>query len=133
MKKAISILTLGFLLGVSAFSDPQISRVVTLTTGSPVRVTNNDVQASSLFIQALHGGSNIVYVLFADPNIACNVNTAGQLVAELAPATATAPGGSFTFPSNGATQNAAGGSNMHHWCVQGTSSDQVVISYNLRN
>lgn len=133
MKRAIAILLTFFLVTVVAFSDPQISRTVTLVTGTPVRITNNHVQANSIFIQMLHGGSNIGYVLFADPAVACNTATVGQTVAELAPASANAPGGSFVFPSNAPSQSGSGGTDTNFWCIAGTSGDQVVISYNVRN
>jgi hypothetical protein len=133
MKKALVIVALLTLLAASAFPDPQVSQTISLTTGVAVRVAVSDVQFSSLFIQMKHGGANLGYVLFADPAITCNVTTPGQLVAELAPATSTAPGGSFIFPTNGTANFASGGTNAHFWCVQGTTGDSVIVSYNQRN
>ena len=133
MKKAIAAIALMLLLALAAFPDPQVSQPIALTTGSAVRVANMDVQFNSLFIQMKHGGSNIGYVLFADPALTCSATTAGQVVAELAPASATAPGGSFTFPSNGVANYGSGGNNAHYWCVQGSTGDSVIVSYNMRN
>lgn len=121
------------LLCVTGYSDPQVSRVVTFTTGTAVRVASTDTLVNSIFIQMLHGGTSLGYVLFADPAVTCLAATAGHLVAELSPATATGPGGSYAFPSNGAAQSQSGGTNARFWCAQGTTGDQAVISYNVRN
>lgn len=130
MKK---LLALAVFFAISAYPDPQVSRTVTFTTGTAVRISNNDVQANSIFVQMLHGGTALGYVLFAAPDVTCALATAGQLVAEMAPATATAPGGTFNFPSNSTAQSGSSGTNVHFWCVGGTTGDTAVISYNVRN
>lgn len=134
MRKSIAILALCLLVfATAAFPDPQVSRVVTFTTGTAVRISTTDTQVNSIFVQMLHGGSALGYVLFADPAVTCALATTGQLVAELAPATATSPGGSYTFPSNSTAQSASGGTNIRFWCVVGSTGDTAVVSYNVRN
>jgi hypothetical protein len=126
-------LLIAALMALIAGADPQISRTVTFTTGTAIRVATIRTMANSLFIEALPGGSSVVYVLYADPAIACSTSTAGQTVAVLAAATATAPGGNFTFPSNNNAATQAGGVNVQNWCVAGTTGDTAVISYNVNN
>jgi len=133
MLKRISLIALLMVLMVSpTWTEPQVSRTVTFTTGTAIRVATRRTLANSLFVQVLPGSTAIVYVLYADPGDTCLASTAGQLVAELAPGTATAPGGNFTFPSNTDATTQSGGFDVSRWCVQGTTSDTAVVSYDLR-
>lgn len=134
MKRLLALL---MLLVLPAAPDSQVGVVLTLATGTAQRfvsATGRPVLANSLLIQALHGGSNIVYVLNANPSATCVLNGAGTtLVAELYPATATAPGGSYSFPTNGAATSSEGGFDIRWYCVQGTSSDTVAASWTPRS
>ena len=128
----INPIILAMLLLVAAFvpalPEPQISKTVTFTTGTAQRVANSPTRANSLFIQMQPGSTAIGYVLYAAPGTTCVASTASQVVATLAPGTATAPGGSFSFGAG-----ITGGFDAGAWCVQGSSSDTAIISYDLRN
>lgn len=127
-----SVVVLFLALVAPVRTEPQISHTITLTTGTAVRLVPNRTLANSILIQVQPGSTNPVYVLWADTGITCNVNTAGQLVATLGPGTASQPGSSFTFPSNGTATTQAGGFDIASYCVQGTSSDTVVATWDQR-
>ena len=111
-------------------SDAQFGKQITVTAGTPIRLVNTRTMVSSLLIQMKHGGSGLGLVYNADPAIACS---AGTLVAELAPATATSPGGSYTFPSNGSATTESSGFDINYVCVDGSNSgDVLVTSWNVR-
>lgn len=133
MLKKLLVAALMLLIASPGGADPQISRTVTFTTGTAIRVASTRTMANSLFIEALPGGSAVVSVLFADPADTCLAATAGQTVAVLAAATSTAPGGNFTFPSNNSSATQSGGFDVHFWCVQGSTGDTAIISYNQKN
>lgn len=142
MKRATSLILLAILLVLPAATEPQDGRVITITAGTAIRLilnpsTRDPVRANSLFIQALHvasGTGGIIYVLNADPSITCTKGAAGTtLVAELSPATTAAPGGSFSFPSNGSATTQSGGTDIRRFCLDGAQSgDTVVTSWDLR-
>lgn len=100
-------------------NDAQYSRTVTLTTSTLTRVFNAKTMASSVLIQMLHGGTALGYVYSTDPTIACNTN---NLVAELAPATSTSPGGSYS-------DNPQTPINLQWLCLSGSTGDSAVLSY----
>ena len=136
MKKAIVIAALGILGALrGGASDAWNSKVITITAGTAIRVVNNSVKVSSILFQMLHGGSGLGYVLNADPtNANCNKSTAATaFVAELAPASATAPGGSATVPSNGSATTQQGGQDLQWFCVDGSNSgDTMLVSWSPR-
>jgi len=133
LKKISSVVLLLALCAAPTWTDPQISRVVTFTSGTAQRVAPTRTMANSLLVEMLPGSTGIGYVLYADPALTCVHTTAGQIVAELAPGTATAPGGNFTFPSNNDATTQSGGSDMNWWCVEGTTSDTAIVSYDLKH
>lgn len=133
MKRILSIAVLMLLVVRPTWTEPQISKTFTFVTGTAQRIATTRTMANSLFIQALPGSTGVVYVLYADPAATCLASTAGQLIAELSPGTATAPGGNFTYPSNNTATSSAGGFDVQRFCVQGTTSDTAVASYDLRN
>ena len=127
-----------FVVGVSA--EPQQGRIITITAGTAIRLILNPttvkpVLANSMLIQVQHAGSGLVYVLNANPQQTCALGNATTTeVAELAPATSTEPGGSFTFPSNGSATNGSSGFDVRYWCVDGSNSgDTVIVSWDVRN
>ncbi len=110
----------------------QISKTVTLVTGTAARVVGNRTMVNSLFIQVQPGGTHVVYVLYADPDATCSTSTTSQIVATLGPGSATQPGMAFTFPSNNDATTQAGGFDANWWCVQGTTAETVIVSYDKR-
>ena len=138
--RRILLSALLFLCTLPLRAEPQNGRIITITAGAAIRLILNPstaraVQANSMLIQALHGGSGLIYILNCDPSITCVRGNAGTtLVAELAPATSTAPGGSFTFPTNGSATSGSGGFDVRYWAVDGsTNGDTVATSWDLRN
>lgn len=116
-----------------AIAEPQISKTVTFSTGTAIRVSTTPTRANSLFVQMLPGSTAVGYVLYAPLEKTCVASDASQVVATLSPGTATAPGASFTYPSNNPATNSAGGFDVSRWCVQGTTGDTAVVSYDVRN
>lgn len=110
----------------------QISRTITLTTGTPVRLATIKTLANSLFIQMQPGSAAIGYVLYADLDFPLNIATAGQVVATLGPGSAVQPGSSFSFPTNGAGTTQAGGMDVSLWGVAGSTGDTVIVSWDQR-
>lgn len=83
-----------------------------------------------LFIQMLHGGTGLGYVTKGSIGRAPSAKgaTSGDLMAELAAATATAPGGSYSDPENGIDR---GNIEIQHVWIDGDSADKVLVSYDL--
>lgn len=116
-------------------SDSWNSRVITVTAGTAIRIVNNSVRVDSIVFQMLHGATTgLGYVLNASPQVTCATGGVGTAqVAELAPATSTAPGQSVTVPSNGSATNSEGGLDLQWWCLDGaTSGSTVLVSWNPR-
>lgn len=114
------------------WTEPWGGQQFTMTSGVAQRVVNKTTIVSSLFIQMATGGSGVGYILYAPPDVTCALNGAGTtLIAELQPATSTAPGGNAVIPSNPDPQ---GGIDAHGYCIQGAhTSDVMTVSFNLRN
>src|SRR5690554_4447835 len=100
MKQLIKAALVVMLAVLPVHTEPQLSRTISLTTGTAVRIVANRTMANSLFIQVQPGSSNPVYVLYADRATACSSSTTSQIVAVLGPGTSDQPGSSFTYPSN---------------------------------
>jgi hypothetical protein len=113
----------------SGVSEPQINRIQALSTGTAYRISTSPARANSLFIQSLPGNAAIVYVLYADEATTCVASATTQIVAYLGPGTASQPGQSFTYPSSQTTD----GFLVNRFCVQGTTGDSALVSYDLRN
>ncbi len=92
-----------------------------------VRIPTAPLLVRSLRITPLHGGTGTVYVLNADPSVAL-VKTAQTLVTELAPATATAPGGIFFLDRSGDGDQQIV---LGEWGLDGTQADVVAVSWEL--
>lgn len=142
LKRALLMGALLALLAVQGNTGPQIpapaGNVITLTTGTAVRLVPNPsqanpIQCNSIFIQVLPAGTGSVYVLNANPAVTMLKDSAGTTtVAQLGPGTATQPGMSFTFPSNGSATNVSSGADLRFFGVQGTTADQVFATCDLR-
>jgi hypothetical protein len=127
------------LISIPVMGDPQGGKLVTINAGTPVPLvpnasTVNPVLVNSIFIQAQHGGSGIIYVLNCNPQTTCSKGNATTiLVAEIPAATTTAPGGWFRFPTNGSASNGSGGTDLRYWQVDGANSGDVAIcSWDVR-
>lgn len=113
----------------------RINRIITLN-GSPQLVgsffnaqPNAPFYADRVFIQMLTGGVNLGYVMDGIPyGTSPTVSTVTQLTAQLAAASASAPGGSY---SDTAYVNNGGGIDLNQMWVQGTNNETLVVSANL--
>lgn len=133
--KRLSILCVMLLLsGLRISSEPQAGVVITITAGTAQRFVSIPTRANSIFIQGVTGGSGRGYVLNANPANTCSKGGAGTTwVADLAPATSTAPGQAFYFPSNDSATTATSGFNIQYWCLDGSNSgDQFLVSWDVR-
>lgn len=132
MKRILALIGLMALVVSTASTEPWAPFTQTVTAGTAIRVTNHPVLVSSLFFQMKTGGTGRGYVLAAPAGVTCSNGGAGTtLIAELQPATATAPGGNATIPSNPDPQ---GGIDASLYCVDGShTADVITIAGNLRN
>ncbi len=128
----------------------RVNITLTLTTNVPVNiatglnsaamlakgyVTIPPLRLNELCIQMKHGGAALGYVMAGIRGVTSavqqwrvpDITAVTDVTAELAPATATAPGGSWSDPSN--NQTTINGEQI--W-VSGTTADQMIISYDTQ-
>lgn len=122
------------LTGTAQYVPPgRVNKVITITSGTPVQVTTNiQVIADRLLIQMLKGGSGLGYICVVAVNVtpSSKCSGSGQLGAQLAPASSTAPGGSYS--DTNPTSQTPGINLSTIWVDGDTTSDQVLVSYNVR-
>ena len=104
----------------------QINKTFTVVAGTPIQVETNDkVLADTILIQMMVGGSGVGYVM--DGILAGRTPSASNdydLSAQLAPASPTAPGGTWT------KENWRHGIRVSQIWVDGaTSGDKIKVSY----
>jgi hypothetical protein len=128
-KRIIALLIVLMVACVVIYPDTLISNTVTLTS-TPQRVTTSSTLASSVWFQMQPGSTSTGYVLFANPAVTCSLSTTTQIVATLAPGTATAPGDGYSYPT--ATPNGGQTVAPNWFCVAGTSPDTMIVSYSAR-
>lgn len=132
MRKAIVLLCLA---ATSIYSGPRINQTLTITAGTPIQLATKYTPINRLLIQALTGGTGLVYVMDMSgylSTVTPNPATSGHLTAQLAPATSTAPGGSYSDATD-ATPG-SGPIDLSRIYIDGAhSGDTVVVSYDLRN
>lgn len=136
MLKKLSLIALLFeLITIPMRSEPWGGQTITVTAGTAQRLNVRQGQlATSLFAQMLPTSSGGVgYLLFAQKGVTCSNGGAGTiLIATLAAATATAPGGNVTVPWPANPQNPK--VDVSLYCIDGAhSSDPVGVSFNLSN
>jgi hypothetical protein len=96
--------------------------VITITAGTPIFVANGQTPllADRILIQMLHGGSGLgkVYDDVPANMTAAQVAAGGDVAVELAPATATAPGGAYSD---------AGSVDLRMLAIDGSNSGDVCL------
>lgn len=131
--RIISILSLAALLAVPMKTEPWGGKVITVASGTAVRLSvGRSLLASSIFFQMDVGATGVGYVLSAPIGTTCAYQGAGTtLIAKLNPgSTPTVVGGNATIPSN---SDPAGGSDVTLYCVDGShTGDGIITSWNLR-
>jgi len=132
IKKASLIFFLAALFAMPTWTEPWGGIIGTVAAGTAARITTRPTLASSLFFQMQTGGTGRGYVLYAPPDVVCHNGGAGTtLIAELQPATSTAPGGNAVIPSNPDPQGVI---DISGYCYDGShTGDTVIISWNIRN
>ena len=104
---------------------------ITITAGTPQRVSATPLVVDRYIIQMAIGGtgSGLICIVPVATTPAASCATAGQLSGQLAPASATAPGGSW---SDGVS-NSGGSINLQTVWVDGSNSgDVVIVSANVK-
>lgn len=119
----------------------QINKTYTIVAGTPFNLatqsatppkTADQVFAWQISIQMAHGGTGLGYVM---DGIAINrvpaATNSSDLSLELAPATATAPGGSMnkTMPQG---QDRVGVKVHEMWIDGSVNGDKVIVSYDVK-
>jgi hypothetical protein len=105
---------------------------LTITAGTPIRLAITKTLVDRLFIEGRHGASTgIIYVMLGVPvATTCNAADPSQLTAELAPATATAPGIAFNDPVGANGNTPSDREDLALACIDGThTGDTVIVSY----
>lgn len=127
----------------------RINKLITIASGTPTRIWDGATAAPSyeqaspppavwvtnFFVQMMHGGSGLGFVMTGIPyGTTPNYNTAGTVTGELAPASASAPGGSFSQDQSAFGSELAGTVDITRAWVDGASSgDKVIVSYDTVN
>lgn len=110
----------------------RINQLITITAGTPIQLSKIPLIASRIFIQMAVGGAGNGQVITVPVGVtpAAHGGTAGQLTAQLAAASATAPGGGY---SDAAYPHDGGGINLQQMWLDGdTNGDTVIVSYDQR-
>jgi hypothetical protein len=135
MLKKISLIVLVLALALPLRPEPWGNQTITVTAGTAQRLNvAQGTLATSLFAQMLPASSGGVgYLLFAQHGVTCSNGGAGTtLIATLAAATSTAPGGNVTIPFPASPQNPK--IDVSLYCFDGaTSGNTIGVSFNLSN
>lgn len=124
----------------------RVNKTLTITAGTPVNIyTETSVgdpsfldlygkQASRVFMQMKHGGSGLGYVMSGCANRVPSSANSSDVSAELQPATATAPGGTWSDPASGSFADTPSCVPVNGIWVDGShTGDQVIVSYDLKD
>lgn len=112
------------------------SLTLTVVAGTPIRIATMPVRANFMMITMLTAGTGRGFILNSDagpttPYSATVPKTANNFVTELAPATATAPGGVFQWPPASNVGGAAAPAfDLQDWLVDGShTGDTIQVSW----
>jgi hypothetical protein len=100
----------------------RVNQIITIGS-APIQLSANSLLVNMILIQMQHGGSGLGYVMDGIPiTITAPLpTTAGQLTAELAPATSTAPGGGYSNTGRSDLQKT--------WVHGSNAGDTVIVTY----
>lgn len=116
------------LVVLPALNAERHNQQITITAGTPIRVQASKYLVNRLFVQSMIGNTGAVYIMLGVPTTAaCNASNAAHLTAQLAPATATAPGGSFNDPQGANGNSPSDVEDLSQMCLDGSHSGDVVI------
>jgi hypothetical protein len=131
MKKLVALLAL---IAVGLTADPRLNQLITITSGTPIQLSKFHLYASEILIQMATGGTGLGYVCAGIPlgtTPAASCGTAGQLSAQLSPASSTAPGGYYADQAS-----AKGGPGIDLatiWIDGSHTGDTVIVTYLQQN
>ena len=116
---------------VAVQNSNRLKVTITVTAGTPIFIASGQtpILADRLIIQMLHGGTGygLVYDDVPIGMTAAQVAAGGDVAVELAPATATAPGGAYTD----AVQN--GSIDLRMIAVDGSNTgDHILVDAHLK-
>lgn len=113
----------------------KVNQLITLTNGTPVQIAsaaNGPVPANKIYIQMSAGnGTHVGYLLQSEQNGVSHpaIGTPADVIAELAPATATVPGLPYIETNSSQSPDDIDVSKL--W-VDGTTDEKVRVSYEPR-
>lgn len=121
---ATLIVALLLLFPVAGGSSVRYNRTITIAAGTPVQISTTSRLARAVFIQMAINGSGYGAVMAGIYNNRTPSKTAStDLTAQLAPATAAAPGGSYS------DANPLGIDLSTIWVDGSNTGDTVIVSY----
>lgn len=124
---AITIIALLLLFPVAGGSSVRYNRTITVTAGTSIQLTTTSrYLVRAIFIQMAIGGSGYGAVMAGIVNGRTpSKSTSGDLTAQLAPASATAPGSSYS------DSNQLGIDLSTIWVDGSNSGDTIIVSYDV--
>ncbi len=141
MKLFIVRTLLCFCLFTSLAFGARVNVTYTVAAGTPVRVADGATSGTisvqplivnRLLIQMKHAGTGLGIVMDGIPvGTTADSTKSAHVTAELAPATATAPGGSYSDTRDPASGSGIDLSRM--WIDGSHTGDTIIVSYDTRN
>jgi len=125
----IALITLLLAISPQRLEAARYNRKITITAGTPIRLSTTKTIVTRVFIQMAISGTSAGYVMAGIMNGRTPASSAsGDLTAQLAGASASAPGGSYS------DADPAGSIDLSEIWVDGANSgDTVIVSYDIRN
>lgn len=108
----------------------RVNQIITVAAGTPVQVASKPTYAREIFIQmGIGSGTATGYVMAGIPDgTTPSKTTSAHLTAQLSPATATAPGGSYSDSTT-----SPGGFDVSQIWVDGDhTGDKIIVSYDTQ-
>jgi hypothetical protein len=121
------ILTAVLLFGVPAAFAVRTNQTITVASGTPARLSSTHLYVREVFIQMAIGGTSAGYVMIVSGHTPSKT-AAGDVTAQLAPATSTAPGGAYSDSSPQADIDL-----YNIWVDGDHTGDNIIISYDTRS
>lgn len=129
MRRTILIALLAAIPFAGILDARRVNTQVTVTAGTPVRLSTTKRLVNRIFVQMAIGGSGVGYVMTGIPNgTTPSSSNAAHLTAQLCAATATAPGCNYSDNIN-STSNADPIDLSEIWLDGATSGDKIIVSF----
>jgi hypothetical protein len=126
-KTALTCLLL-LALALTSTASVRSNRSITVVAGTPVQLSTTSITVRAVFIQMAIGGTAAGYVMAGIPSgTTPSKATAAHVTAQLAPASATAPGSSYSDVNEGGIDLSL------IWVDGDNSGDKIIVSYDRKN